>query len=280
MKSGGFDALTGRLQSGSQRLMTFFCQNRPVVSGSRPVAPSQRPVLCPQCFVVPPQRPVVGGPPLVARPQRPGAGSPRPVVLGQRSGAPPQRLVALTGKDGAPCHFWAGRARHSVRAVVANQNAFVGIGGRLQRPARKGLRSLPAASPFATHAPGGQGIARPTRRKTRSGNDWIGAGRELRQICEKKKQSRFVRVFRGVGGCSASPFARPGCRAGRPWRPDEITGSDGIREVGNQDVISAFTFQISAFPISAFYFSARCRQSLLAPLIARSCCSRSMTRRR
>ena len=33
----------------------------------------------------------------------------------------------------------AGRARHSVRAVVANPNALVGNGGRLQRPAVRGL---------------------------------------------------------------------------------------------------------------------------------------------
>ena len=39
-----------------------------------------------------------------------------------------------------PCR---GRARHSVRAVMANQNAFVGNGGSLQRPAVRGLTALP-----------------------------------------------------------------------------------------------------------------------------------------
>ena len=36
-----------------------------------------------------------------------------------------------------------GRARHSVRAVVVNQNVLVGHGSRRQRPAGRGLPALP-----------------------------------------------------------------------------------------------------------------------------------------
>ena len=38
-----------------------------------------------------------------------------------------------------PKRWREGRARHSVRAVVVNPNALVGNGGRLQRPAGRGL---------------------------------------------------------------------------------------------------------------------------------------------
>jgi len=37
-----------------------------------------------------------------------------------------------------------GRARHSVRAAVVNLNDFIGKGGRLQRPAGRGLPAQPA----------------------------------------------------------------------------------------------------------------------------------------
>jgi len=45
--------------------------------------------------------------------------------------------------DAASSSARHGRARHSVRAVVVNRNAFVSNGGRLQRPAGRGLPTLP-----------------------------------------------------------------------------------------------------------------------------------------
>ena len=58
------------------------------------------------------------------------------------------RPGALAIGDGSwKLEVGAGRARHSVRAVVVNQKVLFGNGGRLPKPAGRGLPALPVIVP-------------------------------------------------------------------------------------------------------------------------------------